>query len=128
MKRFFCLLLVLLLLPLVSLADPDRSPVGRWTTSCRYSSMCNNFLISQTDFFIFEDGSIFRVSIGKNKKSSDLSIFYDNGVWIGDENDFSFRVGSDLFKAYIDEYGFLYVVKDETTVKFFRVCDPEASL
>lgn len=129
MKKQFCLLLVFVLLPIVSFADPDLSPIGRWTVDSDYSTMHDNYMFAKTDFFLFEDCSVYRVSITKNRKDNELSIYYDNGVWIGDGSELSIRVGKDLFKAYIDGEGFLYVVKDDSDpVKFFRVYSPEGGV
>ena len=129
MKRFFCFLFVLVLLPVVSIADPDLSPVGRWTIASDYSTMHDNYMFTKTDFFLFADGSVYRVSITKNRKENDLSLAYDNGIWIGDASDLSLRVGKDLFKAYIDDEGFFFILIDENKpIKFFRVSDPEAGL
>lgn len=109
--------------------ETDLSPVGRWTISSNYKTLHDNYMFSMTDIYIFEDGSVYRVSIGKKKKENELSIGYDNGVWIGDQNELTIRVGKDVYKANIDENGFLYILNnDGSSLKFVRVCDPEATI
>ena len=74
--------------------------------------------------FLFDDGSIYRVSITKKRLENDLTICYDSGVWVGDNSNISIRTGKDVFKAYIDENGFLCLVKgDQDPVLFYRVVD-----
>lgn len=129
MKRFCCFLLILICIPVVCSSEIDLSPVGRWTIDSNYSTMHDNYMFSKTDFFLFEDGSVYRVSITKNKKENDLQIGYDNGVWIGDSNELSIRVGKDIFKAYIDGSGFLFIIKgDNAPLRFFRISDPEGGV
>ena len=125
MKRILCLLFVFCMV--FSLSFAESSPVGRWTVSSNYSTMEDNYMFAKTDFFFFSDGSVYRVSITKKRLENDLSIAYDNGIWIGSASDLSIRVGKDVFKAYIDENDFLIViVSDESSVKFMRIMDPEA--
>lgn len=126
MKRFICLFLVLILFPFIALSDINYSPVGRWTIDSSYKEMVNNYMFAKTDFFFFEDGTVHRVSITKNKNDSDLTLAYDNGVWIGDRDGLTVRTGKDVFKCTIDDEGYLIVGKDDHSVKFMRVCSSEA--
>ena len=125
MKRFFCFLFLLVIFPFVSLADVDLSPVGRWTIDSDYSTMHENYMFAKTDFYIFEDGTVYRVSITKKKKENKLTICYDDGLWIGDRQDLMIRCGVDVFTAYIDDDGFLYVIKNDTSNRFLRVDNVE---
>ncbi len=119
------LALSMLLIPVTTFSDVDLSPVGRWSVDSDYSTMHDNYMFAKTDFFFFEDGSIYRVSITKKRKENRLEIGYDDGVWIGDKDQLSIRVGKDVFQANIDDAGFLYVSKDDITVRFFRIEEPD---
>jgi len=126
MKKLFVVLFVFVLLPVIALSDINYDPVGRWTVDSTYKEMSSNYMFAKTDFFFFEDGTVYRVSITKNKKDNDLTLAYDNGVWIGDRDGLTVRTGKDVFKCTIDDEGYLIVGKDDHSVKFMRVCSSEA--
>ena len=129
MKRFLCFLVLFVFIPILSFTDVDLSPVGRWSISSDYSTMHDNFMFSKTDFFFFEDGSVYRVSITKNKKENRLDIGSDDGIWVGDKDLITIRIGKDIFQANIDDEGFLYISKsDMNPLRFFRVIDPDGDV
>ena len=64
------LALSMLLIPVTTFSDVDLSPVGRWSVDSDYSTMHDNYMFAKTDFFFFEDGSIYRVSITKKRKEN----------------------------------------------------------
>ena len=128
MKRLLTIILSLaLILPAAALADQpgQLSPVGRWTIASSYNEMTEGYMFSKTDLFIFDDGNVFRVSIGKNKLENNITVNHDTGVWIGDQSGMTLRFGNKTFKAYIDADDFLYLEHEDTSVRFCRVCYKE---
>ncbi len=123
MKKIFCFLFVLLFVPVFSFSESDFNPVGRWTIeSSTYSvEMGNNYMFGKTDFFIFEDGSVFRVSITKNRKDHDLTIGYDSGIWLCDKKELILRVGNDTFKCSFENDECFAIHLDDSDIKFVRV-------
>jgi hypothetical protein len=123
MKKLITIILILALaLPAAALADPDYNPVGRWTIADKYNDIPNGYMFPKTDFFIFDDGTVYRVSITKKNHENELTLAYDNGIWVGDRSDMTIKTGKDTFKAYIDDNGFLFVIKDGSDpIRFMRV-------
>jgi hypothetical protein len=128
MKKLITVALILaMLLPAAAWAENDNNPVGRWTIASSYTELDLGYMFAKTDLFLFPDGTAYRVSIKKNKYD-DLAIFYDNGVWLGDNKEMVIRVGDDTFKALIDDNGFMYVTKNDSTSKFIRICDSDGGI
>ena len=123
MKKIFCFLFVLLFVPVFSFSESDFNPVGRWTIeSSTYSvEMSNNYMFGKTDFFIFEDGSVFRVSITKHRKDHDLTIAHDSGIWLCDHDELVLRVGSDTFKGTFESDRCFVLHLENSDIKFFMV-------
>ena len=128
MKKLFAVLLVFVILPAIALSDINYNPVGRWTIASSYKEMSSNYMFAKTDFFFFEDGTVYRVSITKNRKENDLSLAYDSGIWLGDKDSLVIRTGKDVFQCSIDDDGYLIVGTDDSPVKFMRVCDSEGTV
>ena len=123
MKRSICFVLLFVFLPLMAFSDEiDYNPVGRLTIDSSYSEMVNNYMFAKTDLFLFENGSVFRLSVTKNKKDNDLSIASDAGIWIGDRDKLVIRFSDKTFNCRIDDNGVFILNYDDVSVNFYRVC------
>ena len=123
MKKVLCILMIALLLPVFAFSDESASsPVGRWTIRSDYAEMAENFLYSKTDYLFFEDGTVFRVSV-KREKSNDLSVSTSSGIWLGDADSFVMRIDDRTYQCQVDGDGFLLLfLGDEAHLTFSRVC------
>ena len=123
MKKLLCVLLITLFLPAFSFSDESVCPVGRWTILSDYAEMETNFLYSKTDFLFFEDGTLYRVSIKKDKNDHDLSVSSSSGIWLGDSNSIVARIDDHTYNFMIDSDGYLLLfLGDEAHLTFSRVC------
>ena len=124
MRKLFCLLLVLMFLPVFVFADESVvDPVGRWTILSDYSEMAYNFLYSKVDYFFFEDGTLFCLSVRKDKNGDDLSISCNSGIWLSDSDSIVLRTDK-TYKCLINSDGLLLLyLGDEAHLTFSRVCN-----
>ena len=123
MKKVFCILLISLFLPSFAFSDEStNNPVGRWTILSDYSEMVSNFLYSKTDFLFFEDGSVYRLSVKRDKHENDISISSASGIWLGDSDSIVVRFDDKTYKCSIDSDGFLLLfLGAEAHLTFSRV-------
>ena len=123
MKKLFCLLFVLMLLPVFAFSDESvNNPIGRWTILSDYSEMAENSLYSKVDYFFFEDGTVFYLSV-KRDKYEDLSVSSGSGIWLSNSDSIVLRIGDKTHKCLIDSDGFLLLyLGDEAHLTFSRVC------
>lgn len=123
MKKVFCVFLIALFLPAFSFSDGSVNPVGRWTILSDYAEMETNFLYSKTDFLFFEDGTLYRVSIKRDKNDHELSVSSSAGIWLGGSDSIVARIDDHTYNFTIDSDGFLLLsLGDEAHLTFSRVC------
>lgn len=123
MKKVFCILLIALFLPAFSFSDESvNNPVGRWTICSDYSEMAENFLYSKVDYLFFEDGTVYQLSV-KREKHDDLSVSSFSGIWLSNPDSIVLRIGDKTYKCSIDSEGFLLLhLGEEAHLTFQRVC------
>ena len=122
MKRFFCLLAVLLLLPFSVISEEaNPSIIGKWSFYFDIASlpeefqevMDNSLLVY--DLYLFADGSAFmtNMDISKKTQTPDFSYGALSGVWLGTPESFVVRIGSSgTYDAKIEDgYLLLYMTK-----------------
>ena len=122
MKRFLCLLAVLMLFPFASLAEEaDPAIVGKWSFYYDITHMPEEVQkvmdssLMVYDLYLFADGSVYMTSMDSSKKTQKPDFSYGalSGVWLGSADNFVVRIGSTgTFDAKIEDgYLLLYMTK-----------------
>ena len=111
MRRFFCLFLLILFVPLFSFAEEATYDFcGKWSFYWDLRELPEELQkvmddsIMSYELYLFPDGSANMTSMSMSKKSKiDFSRGALDGVWLNSGNDLVIRVGTVTYKAeYID--------------------------
>ena len=119
MKKLFLLVLVIVMLIGSNAAADDQDPCGMWVFYWDARSLPMSFDIQAYSLFLLEDGSAYmqhaQVKNGKNKITPDLI----SGVWIGDASELTIRVSDNIYKAWIDSSGRLFLKMTDSMAYVF---------
>ena len=130
MKKLFCLIIVLLLVPLVSFAeDPDPSIVGKWSFYFDISKQSQSvqavmdYSLMVYDLYLFENGSAHLTSMTVKKKSSSPDFSYGalSGVWLGNADNFVVGISGSSYRACIKDDCLLLYMSETLPLAFVKV-------
>ena len=127
MKKLIAVILILaLLLPAAALADPAGMWSFYWDARELNESLGSknrmSFDIQCYNLYLFDDGSAYMSSCDVLNGKANFSLGALSGVWIGDNNDMTIRVGDQTYKAWIDEEDRLFLkMTDKMAFIFTRI-------
>ena len=122
MKKFISLFVALLFCFSVSsmAEEPDPTLLGKWSFYYditrqipEVQEVMSSSLIVY-DLYLFKDGSAYMTSMDVSKKSEkpDFSFGALSGVWLGSSDNFVIRIGSQTYKASLqDDFLYLYMTQ-----------------
>lgn len=129
MKKFVCLILILLLIPLYALSEDSTFDVcGKWSfywdlrdLPIALQNAVDDSVMSY-ELYIFPDGSANMTKMTMNKKGRlDFSYGSLSGVWLGDSDSLVIRLDTSTFKAELKD-GFLNLYfTDKIIFPFVRI-------
>lgn len=129
MKKFVCLILILLLIPLYALSEDSTVDVcGKWSfywdlrdLPIALQNAVDDSVMSY-ELYIFPDGSANMTKMTMNKKGRlDFSYGALSGVWLGDSDSLVIRLDTSTFKAELKD-GFLNLYfTDKIIFPFVRI-------
>ena len=131
MKKLITIILILAILPAAALSEESAaSPVGMWSfywdarelNESLGSKNRMSFDIQCYNLYIFDDGSAYMTSGNIRDGKTDFSMGALSGIWIGDANEMTIRVGNQTYKAWINESDRLFLkMTDSMAFIFTRI-------
>jgi len=118
-------------------SEINRNPCGKWSFYMDVSNYPKQLkevwgdTLTGFDLYIYQNGSVYMTEMHQSKDDSKPAFAPKalDGLWIGDEDDMSLRVGDFTYKAKVDDDGnlLLYMTESLPTV-FVRVDQSEVML
>ena len=115
----------------------NRDPCGKWSfyfdTTGQPLQVRNTWSnkLNGYDLYIYPNGSAYLTEMhqGKDDKNPTFSYGALDGLWIGNEDDMTIRIGDQTYKAKVDENGnFLLYMTESLPVVFVRIDQTDAMI
>lgn len=110
-----------------SATEINLSPIGRWTSfffAQKYPELSMDFAFYSTDYYFLENGAVYLTIAELGSDNSSFTVNSQSGIWLGDHNDMTMRLGDGTFKAHIDDDGTMILRLNENfSFVLYRVPD-----